>query len=70
MLPIFQIMGALTEVLSRIQPLHRGKDARVSHERRVAAAAALQAGDLTKALTLASQALFRAPMTGMFIYNS
>ncbi|KAJ0183945.1 hypothetical protein K1T71_000368 [Dendrolimus kikuchii] len=60
-----EIMDALTEVLSRIQPLHRGKDARVSYERRLAAAAALQAGDLTKALSLASQAVFRAPMTGV-----
>lgn len=37
----FQIMGALQEVFSRIQPIYRGKDARVSYERRLAAQAAL-----------------------------
>ncbi|KAG6446964.1 SET and MYND domain-containing protein 4 [Manduca sexta] len=58
------VMDALTDVLSRIQPLHRGKDARVSSERRLAAQAALKEGDLNKALALASQAVLRAPLTG------
>lgn len=57
-------MGALNEVLSRIQPLHRGKDAQVSRDRRLAAQQALEEGDLDKALALASQAVLRAPMTG------
>lgn len=61
---ILQIMDALMEVLSRIQPLHRGKDARVSQERRLAAQDALNEGDLTKALALSSQAVLRAPVTG------
>ncbi|KAL0902216.1 hypothetical protein ABMA27_000140 [Loxostege sticticalis] len=59
-----EIMGALQEVFSRIQPIYRGKDARVSYERRLAAQAALKEGDLKKALSLASQAVLRAPMTG------
>ncbi|CAG9789007.1 unnamed protein product [Diatraea saccharalis] len=59
-----EIMDALEEVFSRIQPLHRGKDARISYERRIAAQAALKDDDLTKALGLASQAVLRAPMTG------
>lgn len=58
------VMGALNEVLSRIQPLHRGKDAQVSRDRRLAAQQALEEGDLDKALALASQAVLRAPMTG------
>lgn len=57
-------MEALNEVLSRIQPLHRGKDAAVSRERRLAAQKALDDGDLDKALELVSQAVLRAPMTG------
>lgn len=57
-------MNALNEVLSRIQPLFRGKDARISHEKRLAAQASLKDGDLTKSLALASQAVLRAPMTG------
>ncbi|KOB74960.1 putative set and mynd domain-containing protein, partial [Operophtera brumata] len=59
-----KIMAALNDVLSRIQPLHRGKCARVSNERRLVAARSLQEGDLAKALALASQAVLRAPMTG------
>ncbi|XP_028164357.1 SET and MYND domain-containing protein 4 [Ostrinia furnacalis] len=59
-----EIMEALQEVFSRIEPIHRGKDARVSYERRVAGQAALKEGDLMKALSLASQAVLRAPMTG------
>ncbi|RVE43980.1 hypothetical protein evm_011364, partial [Chilo suppressalis] len=59
-----EITDALDEVFSRIQPIHRGKDARVSHERRLAAQIALKDEDLTKALGLASQAVLRAPMTG------
>ncbi|XP_072930966.1 SET and MYND domain-containing protein 4 [Epargyreus clarus] len=59
-----EIMEALREVFSRIQPLHRAKDARVSRERRLAAEVALKEGDFTKALSLASQAILRAPMTG------
>ncbi|XP_026741665.1 SET and MYND domain-containing protein 4 [Trichoplusia ni] len=58
------VMEALTEVLSRVQPLYRGKDALVSRERRLAAQQALAQGDLDKALALASQAVLRAPMTG------
>ncbi|XP_075991128.1 SET and MYND domain containing, class 4, member 2 [Anticarsia gemmatalis] len=57
------VMEALTEVLSRVQPLHRGKDGRVSRERRLAAQQALDEGDLDKALALASQAVLRAPAT-------
>lgn len=64
MLNYFQIMGALNDVLSRIQPMHRGKCSRVSNERRLAAAKSLHEGDLAKALALASQAVLRAPMTG------
>ncbi|CAG4941880.1 unnamed protein product [Colias eurytheme] len=59
------IMSTICEVFSRIQPLHRGKDARVSHERRLAAQAAIEAGDLSKAFGMASQAVLRAPMTGV-----
>ncbi|KAJ8738071.1 hypothetical protein PYW08_000666 [Mythimna loreyi] len=58
------VMDALNEVLSRIQPLHRGKDAKVSRDRRLAAQKCLEEGDLDKALELASQAVLRAPMTG------
>lgn len=58
------IMEALNEVLSRIQPLHRGKDGQVSRDRRLAAQKAMDDGDLDKALALASQAVLRAPMTG------
>ncbi|CAH0703095.1 unnamed protein product [Spodoptera exigua] len=58
------VMEALNEVLSRIQPLHRGKDAQVSRDRRLAAQRALEDGDVDKALALASQAVLRAPMTG------
>ncbi|XP_023941047.2 SET and MYND domain-containing protein 4 [Bicyclus anynana] len=58
------IMNALNEVLSRIQPMFRGKDARISYERRMAAQTCLKDGDLTKSLALASQAVLRAPMTG------
>lgn len=61
-------MEALREVFSRIQPLHRGKDARVSRERRLAAEVALKEGDFIKALALASQAILRAPMTGMYLF--
>lgn len=57
-------MEALAEVLSRVQPLYRGKDARVSTERREEAAKALEAGDVIKSLALASQAVLKAPMTG------
>ncbi|CAH0716358.1 unnamed protein product, partial [Brenthis ino] len=58
------IMEALNEVLSRIQPIFRGKDVRISHDRRQMAQAALKEGDLTKSLALISQAVLRAPMTG------
>ncbi|KAM3956896.1 SET and MYND domain containing, class 4, member 2 [Aphomia sociella] len=60
-----EIMEPLNEVLSRIQPLHRGKDPKVSHERWQAAKTAMEAGELNKALTLASQAIFKAPVTGV-----
>lgn len=56
-------------MLSRVQPLYRGKDALVSRERRLAAQQALAQGDLDKALALASQAVLRAPMTGNFLYT-
>ncbi|XP_050684054.1 SET and MYND domain-containing protein 4 [Leptidea sinapis] len=59
------ITDTLEEVFSRITPLFRGKDARVSYEKRLAAQAALKDGDLTKSLALASQAVLRAPMTGV-----
>ncbi|XP_028033589.1 SET and MYND domain-containing protein 4 [Bombyx mandarina] len=59
-----EVMEALTEVLSRIQPLHRGKDARISSQRRGDAQSALKNEDLMKALALASQAVLRAPVTG------
>ncbi|XP_059055268.1 SET and MYND domain-containing protein 4 [Achroia grisella] len=58
-----EIMDALGEVLSRIQPLHRGKDVRVSHERWQAAKAAMDTEQLNKALALATQAVFKAPVT-------
>nr|XP_026500608.1 SET and MYND domain-containing protein 4 [Vanessa tameamea] len=58
------VMDALKEVLSRIQPMFRGKDARTSHEKRLLAQTALKEGDLMKSLALASQAVLRAPMTG------
>lgn len=57
-------MEALSEVLARVQPLYRGKDARASGERREEAAKVLEAGDVTKSLALASQAVLKAPMTG------
>ncbi|XP_026758379.1 SET and MYND domain-containing protein 4 [Galleria mellonella] len=57
-----EIMEAIGQVLSRIQPLHRGKDARVSQEKWQSAKAAMEAGDLKKALALASQAIFKAPL--------
>ncbi|XP_041987605.1 SET and MYND domain-containing protein 4 [Aricia agestis] len=57
------LMDALNEVLSRIKPLFRGKDARVSQEKRLAAVACMQDEDLTKCLALASQAVLRAPMS-------
>ena len=57
-------MEPLNEVLGRIQPIFRGKDARLSHERRIMAQAALKEGDLQKSLALVSQAVLRAPMTG------
>ncbi|CAK1555037.1 unnamed protein product [Leptosia nina] len=57
------IMLTLRDAFSRIQPIFRSKDARVSHEKRLAAESALRDGDVTKALTLANQAVFRAPMT-------
>ncbi|KAJ2954157.1 hypothetical protein O0L34_g2385 [Tuta absoluta] len=67
-LPAFQgdsqVMEALTEVLSRVTPLYRGKDARASQARRESARVALAEGAVDKALALASQAVFRAPPTG------
>lgn len=57
-------MECLKEVFSRIQPLHRGKDARVSQEKRRAAEEYVKQGDLEKSLALASQAVLRSPMTG------
>ncbi|XP_038216468.1 SET and MYND domain-containing protein 4-like [Zerene cesonia] len=59
------IRNTIREVFARIQPLHRGKDARVSHEKRLAAQAAIESGDMTKAFAMASQAVLRAPMTGV-----
>ncbi|XP_032526792.2 SET and MYND domain-containing protein 4 isoform X2 [Danaus plexippus] len=59
-----KIMEPINELLSRIQPLFRGKDARVSHEKKTAAVIALKNGDLVKSLSLANQAVLRAPMTG------
>lgn len=60
-------MTVLSEVFSRIQPLSRGKNIKISIERRVAAHKALQEGDLNKALALASQAVLRSPKTGKLI---
>ncbi|GBP95742.1 SET and MYND domain-containing protein DDB_G0284059 [Eumeta japonica] len=57
-----EVSNAIDEVLSRVVALSRGKDARDSHERRLAASRALSAGDLAKALSLASQAVLKAPM--------
>ncbi|CAH4038989.1 unnamed protein product [Pieris brassicae] len=59
------IMTTLQTVFSRIEPIYRGKDARVSYERRIAAQAALKDNELPKALALASQAVLRATMTGV-----
>ncbi|CAH2035098.1 unnamed protein product, partial [Iphiclides podalirius] len=58
------IMECLMEVFSRIQPLHRGKDAKVSQEKRKAVEDSIKQGDLEKCLALASQAVLRSPMTG------
>ncbi|XP_060809650.1 SET and MYND domain-containing protein 4 [Amyelois transitella] len=60
-----EVMDALVEVLSRIQPLHRGKDLKISQERLKAAKAALESDDLNKALALATQAIFKAPPAGI-----
>lgn len=61
-------MDALKEVFLRIQPMHRSKDARISHEKRMLAMTALKEGDLTKGLALASQAVLRAPKTGVMLF--
>lgn len=61
-------MEPINELLSRIQPLFRGKDARVSHEKKTAALIALKNGDLVKSLSLANQAVLRAPMTGVYLF--
>ncbi|XP_069365158.1 SET and MYND domain-containing protein 4 isoform X1 [Maniola hyperantus] len=58
------VISALNEVLQRIQLLFRGKDVRISYEKRLAAQSCLKEGDLTKSLALASQAVLQAPMTG------
>lgn len=63
-------MEALNEILARIQPIFRGKDARVSHERRMMALAALKEDDLQKSLAFISQAVLRAPMTGSYNFFS
>ncbi|CAG4984743.1 unnamed protein product [Parnassius apollo] len=59
------IMQGLQEVFSRIQPLYRSKDAKISQEKLKEAEAALKQGDLNKSLALASQAVLRSPMTGI-----
>ncbi|XP_049884913.1 SET and MYND domain-containing protein 4 [Pectinophora gossypiella] len=59
-----EVMGVLSEALSRVCPLRRGKDARASQQRREGARAALAAGDHARALALASQAVLKAPPTG------
>ncbi|KAL4717714.1 hypothetical protein ACJJTC_000863 [Scirpophaga incertulas] len=59
-----ELMDALQEVFSRIQPIFRGKCARISFDRRSAGQQALNDGDLKKALALSTQAVLRAPMTG------
>lgn len=58
-----KIMEPLTDILSRVQPLFRNKDAVVSRQRRMEAQQALNDGDLHKALSLSSQAILRAPTT-------
>ncbi|XP_068618565.1 SET and MYND domain-containing protein 4 [Battus philenor] len=56
------MMEALKEVFSRIEPLYRGKDGKISNESRKSAEFALKNGDLKQALALASQAVLRSPM--------
>lgn len=60
----WQLMNALKEVFSRIQPIYRDKDAKIAQEKRNAAAEAMRDGELEKSLGLASQAVLRSPMIG------
>ncbi|XP_063632942.1 SET and MYND domain-containing protein 4 [Cydia splendana] len=63
-----ELMEALREVVSRVAPVYRGKDARLSRERRRAAELELKEHDededaIERALALASEAVLKAPTT-------
>ncbi|XP_048005164.1 SET and MYND domain-containing protein 4 [Leguminivora glycinivorella] len=61
-----ELMEAVREVVSRVAPVYRGKDARLSREKRRAAELELKEDDedaIERALAMASEAVLKAPTT-------